>query len=725
MNINKELFHLIKNHKYDEFKKKLNKDIDINLQDENKNTLIHYAIIFNQEEIIKLLLSYECNIDYIDIDGKSILYYPIKYGYNNILKTILNNSKDIIGISIYNIKDKTNNTPLHYAVLYNNTVAVNIILDIDSKINTANDEGNTPLHIAVYNNNIDNINLLLKSEDIQVNLLNNQGLSVFHIAVIKRYINILKIFLYDKRFDINIIETKYNMTPLMYLLDINYLNIIIEMLNNGALLSNQDIYGNNILHHCLIENKLDMFLFLKNYKNNKTIDNQINIKGCTPLHILLEKFNNIDIDLNNIIINTNINLQDNNGNTCMHLLCKNNLWLKVKNILIKKKIDLFIYNLNNETPLSYIKKENYNEFIDIITLSYYNYLKKKPQQWISKWENECSTVINDDSRVGLSKGDYTVKDKTKCLELIKNNIINSNISIPLKQNIYKIKIPALDAVKYNTFLGISLDVVSCCIYIATKCNYFVPIHHEIADNTNFNLFLSNMKLTRFYDITDFYDIEILWIQQHIYIPSSIDKSIEMFKNSSKRLMAIPIGIELSQGSHANILIIDKTKLTAERFEPSGKDSPIGFYYNHELLDNKILTYLNKFFDNITYLKPNNYLPKISFQLYDNIEEEHNKNIGDPDGFCLSWCFWYASEKSKYIDIPSEQLVKKLIIAVKRQNLSFRSVIRNFTKFITDIRDNLLKTNNIDINDWINNNITKELINQVHDNIKKIVYDLNL
>jgi ankyrin repeat protein len=72
MNINKELFNLIKNHKYDEFKKLLNKDINFNLQDEYNNLLIHYAIIFNQEEIIKLLLSYECNIDYIDIDGKTI-----------------------------------------------------------------------------------------------------------------------------------------------------------------------------------------------------------------------------------------------------------------------------------------------------------------------------------------------------------------------------------------------------------------------------------------------------------------------------------------------------------------------------------------------------------------------------------------------------------------------------------------------------------------------------
>jgi ankyrin repeat protein len=707
--MNKELFNLIKNHKYDEFKKCLNKDIDLNVQDEYNNTLIHYAVIFNQEEIIKLLLSYECNLDYIDIDGKTILYYPIKYGYNNILKILLNNSKHIVGVPINNIKDKNNNSPLHYASLYNNYEATDFLLDIDTNCNIVNDDGNTPLHIAVINNNINNINLLLKNKDIQVNLLNNQGLSVLHIVIIKRHIDILKIFIYDKRFNINIIETKYNMTPLMYLLDINYLNIITEMLNNGALLNYQDIYGNNILHHCLIENKLDMFLFFKNYKSNKNIDNQINIKGYTPLHILLENFNNIDIDFNNIIINTELNLQDNNGNTCMHLLCKNNLWIKVKNTLVNKKIDIFIYNLNNESPLSYINKENYNEFIDMITLSYYNYLKKKPYRWISKWENDCSNV----------------KDKNECLKLIKNNIINSNTSIPLKKNVYNIDIPKLNAVKYNTFIGISLDVVTSCIYIAKQCNYFVPLQHDFLDNNNFNTFLTNMKLTRYYDNTDFYDIEILWIQQHIYIPQSIDKSIESFKKSSKRLMAIPIGIELSQGSHANILIIDKEKLIAERFEPSGKDTPIGFYYNPDLLDKYLITYLNKFFDKIEFLKPTNYLPKISFQLYDNIEEEHNKNLGDPDGFCLSWCFWYASEKSKYINIPSEQLVNKLIITIKRNNLSFRSIIRNFTKLITDIRDNLLKQNNIDINDWINNNVTNELIKQVNNDIKKTVYDLNL
>ena len=709
--MNKELFNLIKNHKYDEFKKILNKnkdlDLDLDLEDEYNNRLIHYAIIYNQEEIITLLLSYNCNIDYIDSDGKTILYYSIKYGYNNILKNIINNSKNIIGIHINNIKDNNNNNPLHYASQFNNSEAIEILLNNNTDINTINNQGNTPLHLSVINNNIKNINLLLKNKNIEVNLLNNNGQSVLHIAVINRFISIIKIFIYDKRFNINIIETKQNMTPIMYLLDINYIDIITEMINNGVLLNYQDIYGNNILHNCLKNNKLDMFLFFYKIITDTIIYNQININGYTTLHILLEKFNNSDIDLNNIIKNTNLNIQDNNGNTCSHLLCKYNLWPKIKNILITKKIDIFLYNLNKETPLSYISKENYNEFIDMITLSYYNNLKKKPNIWISKWENDCSNI----------------KDKNICLKTIKDHIIKNNFSIPLKKNMQIINITESKDVKYNTLVGISLDVVTSCIYIAKEFNYFVPLQHNLLDNSHFNTFLSNMKLLRHYDTTEFYDIEILWIHQHIYIPKNIDKSIENFKNSSKRLMIIPIGIELSQGSHANIIIIDKIKLIAERFEPSGKDNPIGFNYNSDLLDKHLLTYLNNFFNNITYLKPIDFLPKISFQLYDNIDKDNH--IGDPDGYCLSWCFWYASEKSRYIEISSEQLVNQLIIAIKKKNLSFKNIIRNFTKYITNTRDDLLKKSNIDINDWISNNLNNDIIIQVNNNIKKIIQDLDL
>ncbi len=63
--------------------------------------------------------------------------------------------------------------------------------------------------------------------------------------------------------------------------------------------------------------------------------------------------------------------------------------------------------------------------------------------------------------------------------------------------------------------------------------------------------------------------------------------------------------------------------------------------------------------------------------------------------------------------------------LKKKNLSFKNIIRNFTKYITNTRDDLLKKSNIDINDWISNNLNNDIIIQVNNNIKKIIQDLDL
>ena len=193
-----------------------------------------------------------------------------------------------------------------------------------------------------------------------------------------------------------------------------------------------------------------------------------------------------------------------------------------------------------------------------------------------------------------------------------------------------------------------------------------------------------------------------------------------FKNSNNRLLIIPIGIELAQGSHANILIYDKKNNTIERFEPNGKEHPLNFYYNPNLLDTYLHKTFEKYFLNVKYLKPSDFLPKIGFQLYDANETKKTKIIGDPGGYCVAWCFWYAYNRALYIDIPPDQLVITLIIAIKKKNQLFRDVIRSFAKNITNIRDDILIKVDIDINDWINNNVTSEQVKHVHELIQKLI-----
>jgi hypothetical protein len=61
---------------------------------------------------------------------------------------------------------------------------------------------------------------------------------------------------------------------------------------------------------------------------------------------------------------------------------------------------------------------------------------------------------------------------------------------------------------------------------------------------------------------------------------------------------------------------------------------------------------------------------------------------------------------------------EIIKWIKFDNQSFKSIIRNFSKKITEIRDRYLKKYNLDINDWIVGNYTGETLNKLEKEIFK-------
>ena len=116
----------------------------------------------------------------------------------------------------------------------------------------------------------------------------------------------------------------------------NMFNILLEKSN----LNLQDINGNNIIHYIIIERNYNFL----NQVIEKDIDiNVSNIHGKVPLHLLLEDVNSLtsDVNLKFFIKNTNLNIQDNEGNSCFYLLCKQKIWKKAKEYLTEKN-KLFI-----------------------------------------------------------------------------------------------------------------------------------------------------------------------------------------------------------------------------------------------------------------------------------------------------------------------------------------------------------------------------------------------
>jgi hypothetical protein len=221
--------------------------------------------------------------------------------------------------------------------------------------------------------------------------------------------------------------------------------------------------------------------------------------------------------------------------------------------------------------------------------------------------------------------------------------------------------------------------------------------------------------------SEFLNFEIVWINNKLYLVDKFFDNIKKCIKNNAEFIIIPLGIEMKEGSHANYIIYDIKNKMIERFEPHGSTTPPGLNYNPELLDNILFSRFKDFDDNLVYLKPKDYLPKIGFQLLD-IFESKKKKIGDPGGFCALWAIWYVDMRLTYSDISPEKLVNKLIKSIKSNNISVKNMIRNYAVNIIKIRDDILSSASIDINNWINDEYTESQLDMVIDKIKEKIKD---
>lgn len=717
--IHNKLFNLIKEHNFDDFKKeidKLDEDFDVNIRDNTDNYLLTYAILFNKLDIVKLLLTRGAVVDILDQEERSILFIPIRYGYNDILKNLLEDNSNKIGISIVNIRDKKGNIPLHYAIMHNNLNAIKLLLKHDSNVNIFNDDGLNSLHIAVYTKKLDICQEIIKS-NINLNSKNKNGESALHIAVSLESDNIVEELL-NNGINTDIQDNNNQYTALHYAININNRNIFNMIINKNPNVNIQDIMGFTALHYAVLENNIYFVSKLCSLENINV--NLWNINGKIPLHIVFDNdYDNVDDYLNLLLKDTNINIQDNTGNTCLHHICKFNLWRN--DLLLNKKLDILILNKEKKRPFDYIKEKDIDEFLDIVTKSYINRLriKSKEIEWTHEWDNMCKKelLLTDNITPEIKKllKKNTPKNTDICPIIIKKRlqeIINDDKKIckyktfPTKHEYMCITAPTDNDVNICTFTGSTLDIMIGLIYLLKKFNY--------ACSTVSKNFVDSKEICKFYSSVgvvmnsrcEFLNFEIIWVHNKIFFSDEFfDNFKKCLNKESVKFIIIPIGIEMREGSHANYLIYDKQNNEFERFEPHGSTFPIGLNYQPELLDTTLKLKLTDIVDDFTYYSPKDYLPKIGFQIMDSYETK-KKRIGDPGGFCALWSIWYVDMRLTYKDISRKKLVKYMIRNLKEKNVSFRNMIRNYASNIIKIRDDLLNQADMDINDWINDDYSE-------------------
>jgi len=144
---------------------------DINAQDEQGQTPLHYAAAKSNFDTVQCLINYKANVNVCDNKGMTPLYVAIQRKSSNNIKTLLLDSSTDLTLT-----DKDNKlTVLHLAVYKNDTNLVKTLLQYKAKCDIVDKNGNLPLHIAATKGNKAIARMLIKANNSTKSTKNANG----------------------------------------------------------------------------------------------------------------------------------------------------------------------------------------------------------------------------------------------------------------------------------------------------------------------------------------------------------------------------------------------------------------------------------------------------------------------------------------------------------------------------------------------------------------------
>lgn len=237
-------------------------------------------------------------------------------------------------------------TPLHIAVVNSNIASAEYLLSNQSVANAQDKDGNTPLHYAEH---FSIVELLLTVGRANPNIPNGIGFCPLHLAVQRKDIQSVKCLI-EYNADVNVADDKMWVTPIhLVMLKSGFEYSFSHAFSSITLFSNlspeveiaaifcqlatkshvdfnyQDRNGNTPMHYATTSYFSDAGNLISLLLKNGGSPNKINIRGQTPLHLLLHNTNLRAFDFYEDILlmmlnyGANTNIPSLSGCTPIHL----------------------------------------------------------------------------------------------------------------------------------------------------------------------------------------------------------------------------------------------------------------------------------------------------------------------------------------------------------------------------------------------------------------------
>ncbi|XP_030407447.1 inversin isoform X2 [Gopherus evgoodei] len=351
---------------------------EVDTQDRNKQTALHWSAYYNNPEHVKLLIKHDSNIGIPDIEGKIPLHWAANHKDPSAVLTV----KCILDAapteSLLNWQDYEGRTPLHFAVADGNVAVVDVLTSYEGCNVTSYDNlFRTPLHWAALLGHAQIVHLLLERNKFGTIPSDSQGATPLHYAAQSNFAETVEVFL--KHPSVKDDSDLEGRTSFMWAAGKGSDDVIRTMLNlklnidinmadkyagtGGARVDLVDQDGHSPLHWAALGGNADVCQILI---ENKINPNMQDYAGRTPLQCAAYGgyINCMVVLLEN---NADPNIQDKEGRTALHWLCNNGYLDAIKLLL---GFDAFPNHMeNNEeryTPLDYALLGEHHEVIQFM-----------------------------------------------------------------------------------------------------------------------------------------------------------------------------------------------------------------------------------------------------------------------------------------------------------------------------------------------------------------------
>lgn len=306
------------------------KGANINAINDSKDTLVHYASMGGNIDILKYVAdnSSNFNVNTPNIHGRTPLHLACNHGHISVVKFLItHNDLDINSLAqtvIYNNRSNKYEhsgecfTPIFSAVTSGNVELLEIMLKLyndPNAINAVTTWKNTLLHKAVANEDLGMIGFLLKS-GASPNCCNNRGETPLHTAAWLDNKEIVELLLTNEAYPN--IQGALGVTPLYIAAKLDSKEIVALLLANNAKPDTGDGFGSTPLHMAAKLNSKEIVELLLAYNATPNI---VDNNGNTPLHLSVLK-GNIESTKYLLNLGANANYCNRSGDTPLHMTAK-------------------------------------------------------------------------------------------------------------------------------------------------------------------------------------------------------------------------------------------------------------------------------------------------------------------------------------------------------------------------------------------------------------------